>query len=121
MKVVTEKPIEEIDDETLVLADMGRKATEEIAREVRALLPDPTTPEKAAEIAEILTDGRWTHDYGLSAREVADIGSSISQEMPREVMALMNLYQQPLRRSPAVEFSPYRRDPLPAINRRRGG
>lgn len=121
IKVVADKPIEEIDDETLVLADMGRKATEEIAREVRALLPDPTTPEKAAEIAEILTEGRWTHDYGLSAQEVADLGLPISQQMPREVMALMNLYQQPLRRSPSVEYSPYRRDPLPAIGRRRNG
>ncbi len=119
IKVLADKPIADIDDETLVLADMGRKAAEQIAREVRALLPDPTTPEKAAEIADILTEGRWSHDYGLSAQEVAELGLPVSQEMPREVMALMNLYQQPLRRSPSVEFSPYRRDPLPAIGRRR--
>ena len=118
LKVVADKPIADIDDGTLILADMGRKAIGEIAREVQALLPDATPAETAARIARTLTEGRWTHDYGLSVQEVAEIGLSVTQEMPREVMALMNLYQQPVRRMPGVEFSPYRRDPISGASKR---
>jgi len=118
LKVVADKPIADIDDGTLILADMGRKAIDEIAREVQALLPDATPAETAAQIARTLTEGRWTHDYGLSAGEVTEIGLRVTQEMPREVMALMNLYQQPFRRMPGVEFSPYRRDPISGASKR---
>lgn len=118
LKVVADKPIADIDDATLIMADMGRKAIDEIAREVQALLPDATPAETAARIARTLTEGRWTHDYGLSAHEVAEIGLCVTQEMPREVMSLMNLYQQPFRRVPGVEFSPHRRDPISGSGKR---
>jgi ClpP class serine protease len=120
LKVVTEKPIAEVDDETIIFADMGRKAVDEIAGEAADLLGESLPSEKAAEIAGVLTEGRWTHDYGLSAAEAKALGLPVSTAMPREILALMNLYRQPLRRTPSVEYSPIRRGPAeaPALRER---
>jgi ClpP class serine protease len=121
LQVVAQKPVAEIDDETLILADMARKAVEEIAREASGLLGESLAPEKAAEIARVLTEGRWTHDYGLSAAEAKALGLPVSTDMPRDLLALMNHYPQPLRRTPSVEYSPFRRGPAeaPALRERR--
>lgn len=111
IKAKSEKPLAEVDDETLILADMGAKAIEQMAREVTTLLSERLAPEQAARIASALTEGRWTHDYGLSADEAKDLGLPVATDMPMEIMALMNLYPQPPKRTPTVEYSPFRRGP----------
>lgn len=60
----------------------------------------------AAELANILTDGRWTHDYPISAAEATGLGLNVSTEMPEEVLELMALYPQPVRAVPSVEYLP---------------
>jgi ClpP class serine protease len=111
IKAKSEKPLAEVDDETLILADMGAKAIEQMAREVTTLLSERLPPEQAARIAAALTEGRWTHDYGLSAGEAKELGLPVATDMPVEIMALMNLYPQPPKRTPTVEYSPFRRGP----------
>jgi ClpP class serine protease len=111
IKAKSEKPLAEVDDETLILADMGAKAIDQMAREVTALLSERLAPEQAARIASALTEGRWTHDYGLSAGEAKELGLRVATDMPVEIMALMNLYPQPPKRTPTVEYSPFRRGP----------
>lgn len=111
LKVVEEKPIAEIEDRTLILADMARKAQRQVQDLAARILSKHTDPERAQEIATILTDGRWTHDYPLWLEEVQKLGLPVSDGMPSEVYALMNLYPQPVQRRPTVQYIPlpYRR------------
>lgn len=111
LKAKSEKPLSEIDDETLIFADMGRKAVDQMAQEVTSLLSESLPPEQAERIAMALTEGRWTHDYGLSASEAKELGLPVSTDIPLEIMAMMNLYPQPPKRTPTVAYSPFRREP----------
>src|ERR1700724_2069714 len=63
LKVIEQKPIAEIDDKTLILADVGRKAIAQVRKSVRELLEDRVPKDRADELAAKLSEGTWTHDY----------------------------------------------------------
>jgi ClpP class serine protease len=67
LKVVAEKPIAKVDDQTLILADQAEKAVKQVREAVYDLLSPRFSEEKARELAEILSSGRWTHDYPIYA------------------------------------------------------
>ncbi len=106
MKVLADKPIAEIDDQTLILADVGRKATAQVRRAAQELLEKPLGAERAAEVAEKMTSGIWTHDYAITPDEAKSLGLPISTDMPEEVLQLLSLYPQPVRSVPTVEYLP---------------
>jgi len=106
MKVVADKPIAEIDDQTLILADVGRKATAQVRHAAQELLEKPLGAERAAEVAEKMTSGIWTHDYAITPEEAKSLGLPISTDMPEEVLQLLSLYPQPVRSVPTVEYLP---------------
>ncbi len=112
LSAVERKPVERIEDQTLILADQAEKAISQLQLCVRELLEDKMDKEKAAEVATILTTGTWTHDRPISPEEAREMGLPVSREdMPDEVMKLMSFYRQPVRRQPAtVEYLPSRRD-----------
>ena len=97
LKVVEQKPIAEIDDQTLVMADVGRKAITQIKEAARGLLQRRMPAEQAEALAEKLSTGTWTHDYPIWASTAKDLGLAVSTEMPNEVLELMTLYPQPVR------------------------
>src|SRR6202011_1513238 len=51
IKAVEQKPIAEIDDKTLIQADVGRKAIAQVRKSVRELLEDRVPRDRAAELA----------------------------------------------------------------------
>ncbi|HIE03378.1 MAG TPA: hypothetical protein EYP61_01325 [Candidatus Latescibacteria bacterium] len=106
LKVLQEKDREHIDDQTLIMADVGRKAIEQVRRCVRKILEPKMGPEKAEEIARVLTEGRWTHDHPITYEEAKELGLPVSDRMPSEIYHLMSLYPQPVRRTPSVEYIP---------------
>jgi ClpP class serine protease len=107
IKVVEQKPIAEIDDETLVMADIGRKAIEQVRKTARELLERQLSPEQAETLAEKLSTGTWTHDYPILPREAREFGLNVSTDMPEDVLQLMSLYPQPVRQQPGgVEYVP---------------
>src|SRR6266704_1443308 len=69
LKVVEQKPIAEIDDNTLIMADVGRKAIAQVKAAGRELLDRRLSAEQAEALAEKLSTGTWTHDYPISAAE----------------------------------------------------
>lgn len=113
LRAVAQKPKAEIDDETLIMADQAEMAIRQLRESVRQLLDARMEPERAERIAEILAEGRWTHDYGISCEEARAMGLTITTEVPPAIHELMELYPQPLRRQPAVEFIPTRRRFIP--------
>lgn len=107
LKVVKQKNIDRIDDNTLILADMAAKAVRQVQEFVQSLLLDKMPPEKAAELAMILAEGRWTHDYPITCDKLREMGiPTICNSMPLEVYELMELYPQPAQQRPSVQYIP---------------
>jgi len=110
LKVLDQKDINEIEDQTLILADLARKAQKQIQRTVMCILGERMPPDKAQALADALTSGAWTHDYPITVSEAQELGLPVSTDMPKEVYDLMNLYPQTAQRRPSVEYipTPYR-------------
>jgi ClpP class serine protease len=99
------------DDQTLMMADMARKAIRQVNGTVKSLLLGNGRPaERAEALARQLSEGCWTHDYPISVSEARELGLPVSEDMPPEIYALMDLYPQSAQRRPSVEFvpTPYR-------------
>ena len=109
LKVISKKPIAEIDDETLILADVGEKAMGQLRSSVQELLSRSQSPEQAEKLAGLLATGTWTHDYPITFAEAERLGLKVRSDMPAEVLELMSLYPQPVRRQPTVEYLPFPR------------
>jgi ClpP class serine protease len=110
IKVVGEKPIAKIDDKTLVLADVGRKAIAQVRQAASELMTRRLSAEQATALAEKLTCGTWTHDYPIWASTAKSLGLSISTNMPNDVLQLLTLYPQPVRmQGGGVEYLPVER------------
>jgi len=106
VKLAESKPIADIDDKTWLLADVGRKAIEQIRSQAKSLLEGKYSTEKAGELAQILTEGRWTHDYPITYEEAKNLGLHVEKGIPAELYQLMSLYPQPVRHQPSVEYIP---------------
>jgi ClpP class serine protease len=107
IKVVEEKPIAEVDDQTLIMADVGRKAIRQVESAATELLRKHMEEAKARDVATKLATGTWTHDYPISADEARSLGLPVSTDMPPEVLELMTLYPPPGRRQGGgVEYLP---------------
>ena len=108
-----EEPNPNRDDSTLIMGDVARKAIEQVHRTVRSLLLEHHSPEKADEIALMLSEGRWTHDYPIDIEQAREMGLTVSEDMPKEVYELMDLYPQARQQRPGVEFIPMPYTPAP--------
>ena len=106
LQAITAKDKNEIEDRTLILADIARKAIRQVQQAVYCLLEDRMDKIKAKEISELLSEGRWTHDYPISLSEARDFGLTVSDTMPAVIYDLMELYPQPAQRRPTVEYIP---------------
>lgn len=114
VKLADSKPIADIDDKTWLLADVGRKAIVQIRSQVKSLLGGKYPGDKAEELAQILTEGRWTHDYPITYEEATNLGLHVTKGIPTELYQLMSLYPQPVRHQPSVEYLPIPRFKGPA-------
>jgi ClpP class serine protease len=118
IKVVEQKPISEIDDQTLILADVGRKAISQVKEAARDLLQRRLPADKAEALAEKLSIGTWTHDYPIWFTTAQEFGLAVNTNMPDEVLEMMTLYPQPVRAQSGggVEYLPIPRQ-KPATTR----
>ncbi len=106
VKLVQTKPVAEIDDRTWILADIGKKAIDQLRAQVAALLADHFPKEKAEDLARTLSEGRWTHDFPITFEEARTLGLPVNKGLPDELYQLMSLYPQPVKRLPSVEYIP---------------
>ncbi|RME01338.1 MAG: hypothetical protein D6812_08275 [Deltaproteobacteria bacterium] len=118
VKVTKEKPISEIDDQTLILADQGEKAIQQLCESVKELLAGTVPEEKADELAVLLSEGRWTHDFPITYETASSFGLPVKCAMPEEFMHLMSLFPQPVRHAQSVEYLPVPRRAAPNTSHR---
>jgi ClpP class serine protease len=118
--VTERKDPNEIDDRTLIFADMAHKAKRQVHSLLVKILHDKMKLSEAEDVATILSDGRWTHDYPITVDEAEKLRFPITVDMPKEVYSLMSLYPQPAQRRPSVEYIPlpYERPTAPPPRRR---
>ena len=106
IKVAESKPLERVNDETLILADLARKAQVQIKEFVLGVLLDDFPADRANELADKLSSGQWTHDFPLTIETLTELGLPINTNLPREVYELMDLYPQVGRQRPSVQYVP---------------
>ena len=106
VKLVQAKPIADIDDRTWILADMGKKAMDQLREHLKELLAEHFAPGRAEELARTMTEGRWTHDFPITFEEAQALGLRVNKGLSEELYQLMSLYPQPMKRQPTVEYIP---------------
>lgn len=104
LRVAKEKPIQHTEDYTLVLADVGAMAVTQLEKAARELLAGTVSENAAISIAEQLSSGRWTHDYPIHYGEARELGLNVSRDMPKEIMELMTLFPDTVRRQSGVKY-----------------
>ncbi|HEY9633253.1 MAG TPA: ATP-dependent Clp protease proteolytic subunit [Coleofasciculaceae cyanobacterium] len=125
LQVVEHKSIDKIDDQTLIMADLSRKAIQQVQRFVRTLLKDDVpqpkiAPENTEKIIEALTTGKVTHDYPITVEEATELGLPITVGLPPAIYNLMELYPQPQGGRPSVQYIPMPYQPRPALPEPKG-
>lgn len=107
LAAIEKKPLAEVNDETLIRADIALKAQRQVVSSVIELLrANGIPPEKAEEIAHYLSSGQWTHDYPISAEEAKGFGLPVATGLPPEIYELMDLFPQAGSRRPSVQYIP---------------
>ena len=95
-------------DETLIMADIGRKALWQLEQTASELLEAHADPQRAREVARLLSQGTWTHDHPLMAPDLEALGLPVRVGVPEAERDLMDLYPQPRGREATVEYVPNR-------------
>jgi ClpP class serine protease len=70
------------------------------------LIADKMPEERAKELVEKIASGQWTHDYALTAKDAQELGLNVKIGIPSSILELMQLYPQPVRQLPSIEFLP---------------
>lgn len=114
-KTIETKPVDKLEDQTLIFGDVAQKALKQMYEYVYNLLRKKDYPEEVAKrVAEDFTQGKWTHDYPLTYELLKSYGLRVSTDVPPEVYELMALYPQPKSNAvPSVQYIPvpYKKSP----------
>ena len=121
IKVTELKRAGQMEDQTLILADVAKKALEQLRQRVKNILLRHMELHTADELAVKLTKGTWTHDYAITFDEAKELGFLVSDEMPTEIYQFMSYFPQAKRSQPSVQYVPvpYRRE-VPAETEKGG-
>ena len=108
LQVLKFKKPQNISDETLMMADIAAKARIQVANFIADVLTKHLPRKKAEELAVVLSEGRWTHDFPVTVQFAQQLGLPVTTQMPRIVYELMDLYPQANARRPSVVYVPIR-------------
>ncbi|MGZ5090207.1 MAG: SDH family Clp fold serine proteinase [Burkholderiales bacterium] len=111
LKVLALKKPEDIDDQTIILADIATKARAQVATFVAQVLTKHFPADQATKLAIALSEGRWTHDFPITVQLARELGLPVTTNMPLLVYQLMDLYPQANTQRPSVVYVPTRTTP----------
>lgn len=108
IQVLEKKPVERINDRTLILADEAKKAQAQMIDLVKEILKGKCGDDHADMVVHELVSGKYTHDYPIfpeKAREL--LGICVKIGIPGSVYELMDFYKAEMgARKPGVEYIP---------------
>lgn len=108
VKLLALKSPRDISDEMLVLADVAQKARLQVASFAEHMLLKHMPMDRATALAVALSEGRWTHDFPITASAARELGLPVSTKMPAVIYDLMDLYPQAGQGRPSVIYVPLR-------------
>jgi ClpP class serine protease len=111
IRAVEMKTPEKAEDQTLILADISKKAINQVASLVAELLEKCMPEADAQKVAALITTGQFTHDFPITVERAKSVGLCISTDMPKSIYHLMDLYPQTGARRPSVNFVPMQESP----------
>lgn len=106
LRVLELKDKNQIEDATLIHADMAEKALRQVRQCVIWILQDRLGSERASALAELLSQGTWTHDHPITYEEAKEMGLPVSGPIPGEIHQFMAFFPQPTRQLPSVQYIP---------------
>ena len=117
LRVVEQKNRNDIDDKTLIMADIAEKAILQLNHSLERLLTKRMPAEKARQLAGVLSSGHFTHDYPLTYEELLSFDLPVSTDVPDDVYLFMRLFPQPKQAIPSVSYTPFAPPPGRSGNR----
>ena len=120
VRVAAKKPVERLEDRTLILADVAEKAVRHMKEVVRSLVAERLGREEADTLAEQLAGGHYTHDDPITVAEARALGLPVEVGVPDEAHAFMELFPQAGRRRPSVQYIPLPAPPGEPVRRSPG-
>lgn len=95
------------------MTDIAEKAINHVQKLVHNLLRNKLSKEDAERVSRELTEGKWTHDYPLTVEDLKSMKLPVEIGLPKDIYRLMELYPQPTRFTPGVEYipTPYKKEP----------
>lgn len=121
IRALKEKDKNKIDDKTFIFADVAEKATVQVREFVMSLVHEKIGKEKAADLAKVLTEGRWTHDFPITVDTARKLNLPVDEGLPKQVFRLMKLYPQAIQRRPSVSYIPTPYEPERRPTRKSSG
>jgi ClpP class serine protease len=118
VRLLTKKPVERIEDRTLIMADVAEKAVRHMTQVVRELVARRLDAREADSVAEELAGGHYTHDDPITVEEARALHLPVEAGLPPEVYAFMELFAQAGRRRPSVQYVPLPTPPADTHPRR---
>jgi ClpP class serine protease len=108
IRVMERKPIERINDRTIILAEEARKAQAQMIELVKEILKGKCGDDHVGFVIEELVMGKYTHDYPIFPERAKElVGDCVKAGIPKSVYDLMDFYKAELgARKPGVEYVP---------------
>jgi len=106
LRILEQKPIVEIDEETLVLADIAQRALNRLEQTVTLHLKTRMGAKIATEFSKTLTSGRRTHDFAITADEAGAVGSPVKTRMSSQAPGVHAHDPRLLRETLCVAYLP---------------
>jgi ClpP class serine protease len=108
IRVLERKPIERINDRTIILADEAKKAQAQMIELVKEILKGKCGEDHLGFVIEELVSGKYTHDYPIFPGKAKELmGDCVKVGIPESVYDLMDFYKVELgARKPGVEYVP---------------
>jgi ClpP class serine protease len=83
------KPVERIEDETIIAADIAKKMLDEARRLTCELMTDGRENAGVCRLADELVSGKWSRDRAITAPIAKELGLTVSLQMPNDVYELV--------------------------------
>lgn len=83
------KPVERIEDETVIAADIAKKMLDEARRLTCELMTDGRENAGVCRLADELVSGKWSRDRAITAPIAKELGLNVSLQMPNDVYELV--------------------------------
>jgi ClpP class serine protease len=106
LKIVKDKPIASVEDETLLLADVSQKVLDQMRRQACELMQGNYSHDGSCAISDLLASGKWSHDYPITVPEAQELGLHVSTAMPADIIDLAALYARSDVRRTSVYYTP---------------